>query len=70
VAVLIAVLGTPHSPADALAAYQRASWVIAAIALASAVVGLVLLATRRQLVAAPTETGAAATPVAAPSESY
>jgi MFS family permease len=69
VAVLIAVLGTPHSPADALAAYQRASWVIAAIALAGAVVGLVLLAARRQLVAA-TETGAGAMPVAARSQSY
>ncbi len=34
VAVLIAVLGTPHSPAQTLTAYQRASWVIAAISLA------------------------------------
>jgi EmrB/QacA subfamily drug resistance transporter len=70
VSVLIAVLGTPHSPADALAGYQRASWVITAIALASAVVGLVLLAARRQLVAAPTETDKGATPIAAPSHSY
>ncbi len=69
VAVLIALLGTPHSPLDALAAYQRASWVIAAIALAGALVGLVLLAARRQL-AAPTDTGGAAMAVAAPSESY
>jgi MFS family permease len=70
VSVLIAVLGTPHSPADALAGYQRASWVITAIALASAVVGLVLLAAMRQLVAAPTETDKGATPIAAPSHSY
>ena len=69
VAVLIAVLGTPHSPADTLAAYQRASWVIAAIVLASAVAGLVLLAARRQRLAAPTETDAGAMPVAAPSQS-
>lgn len=70
VAVLIAVLGTPHSPADALAAYTGASWVIAAIALAGAVVGLVLLAARRQLVAAPIEAGRGAMPAAARSESY
>ncbi|HEU4978161.1 MAG TPA: MFS transporter [Solirubrobacteraceae bacterium] len=70
VAVLIAVLGTPHSPAGALAAYERASWVIAAISLAGAVVGAVLLAARRQLVAAPAEAGVPATPLAASSKSY
>jgi EmrB/QacA subfamily drug resistance transporter len=43
VAVLIAVLGTPRTPAGTLSAYQRASWVIAAIALAGALAGLVLL---------------------------
>ena len=64
VAVLIAVLGTPHSPAQALIAYQRASWVIAAIALASALVGLVLLAAGRQVVATPSETGFEAVSVA------
>ncbi len=70
VAVLIAVLGTPHSPRDALAAYQRASWVIAAIALAGALVGLALRTARRQLAAAPTAPGSAAMSVAAASESY
>jgi EmrB/QacA subfamily drug resistance transporter len=43
VAVLIAVLGSPHSPADALSAYQRGSIVIAAISLVSGLVGLALL---------------------------
>jgi EmrB/QacA subfamily drug resistance transporter len=48
VAVLIAVLGTPRSPASTLSAYQRASWVIAAVALAGALVALVLLLTGRR----------------------
>ena len=55
VAVLIAVLGTPHSPAQTLTAYQRASWVIAAIALAGGIVGLVLLAARPRPAAATLE---------------
>ena len=58
VAVLIALLGTPQSPAQTLTAYQRASWVIAAIALAGGVVGLVL-AVRRRPLAAPLETATA-----------
>jgi EmrB/QacA subfamily drug resistance transporter len=53
VAALIAVLGTPRTPGAALAAYQRASWVIAAIALGSAIAGIVLLTARRRLIAAP-----------------
>src|SRR5207248_5963081 len=40
VAVLIALLGTPHSPAGTLHAYRDASWVIAALALLGGVVGL------------------------------
>jgi EmrB/QacA subfamily drug resistance transporter len=48
VAVLIAVLGTPHTPADTVVAYQRASWVTAAIALFGGAVGLALLAARRR----------------------
>src|SRR5438270_6609241 len=47
VAVLIAVLGTPHTPTDTLVAYQRASWVTAAIAVVGGVVGLALLVARR-----------------------
>ena len=39
VAVLIAVLGSPHSPAQTLAAYQRAWVVTAAIAFAGGLVG-------------------------------
>jgi EmrB/QacA subfamily drug resistance transporter len=43
VAVLIAVLGAPSSPAATLAAYDRGSWVIAAIAFAGGLLGLGLL---------------------------
>ena len=55
VAVLIALLGTPHSPTQTLTAYQRASWVIAAISLAGGLVGLVLLAVRPRPAAATLE---------------
>ena len=47
VAVLIAVLGSPHSPAQVLAAYQRGWTVTAAIAFAGGVVGFLLLVRRR-----------------------
>jgi EmrB/QacA subfamily drug resistance transporter len=47
VAVLIAILGTPHSAAATLAAYQRAWIVTAAVAAAGGIVGLVLLAPAR-----------------------
>jgi EmrB/QacA subfamily drug resistance transporter len=46
VAILIAILDSPHSPNDVLHVYQRSSWVIAGLSLAGAVVGLVLLAGR------------------------
>ena len=65
VAVLIAVLGTPHSPDAVLTAYQRASWVIAAIAFAGGVVGLALLTARRRPVISPRQPRPAAS--AAPS---
>ncbi len=55
VAVLIAVLGMPHSPAATLVAYQRASWVIAAVSVAGGLVGAVLLAVRPRLAAATLE---------------
>jgi MFS family permease len=58
VALLIAVLGSPASPVATLHVYQRASVLIAALAVVGGVVGLVLLASRR----APT---AAADPAAA-----
>jgi EmrB/QacA subfamily drug resistance transporter len=51
VAVLIAVLGSPHSPAATLVAYQRAWVVTAAIAFAGGVIGLALLTARRPPVA-------------------
>src|SRR5579864_1257163 len=43
VAALIAVLGTPRSPLATLLAYQRGTWVIAAIAFIGGLVGLGLL---------------------------
>jgi EmrB/QacA subfamily drug resistance transporter len=52
VAILIAVLGTPGSPAEVLHVYERASWLIAAISFAGGVIGLAVLA-RPQPVAAP-----------------
>jgi EmrB/QacA subfamily drug resistance transporter len=52
VAVLIALLGSPHSPAATLAAYQRGWTATAAIALAGGVVGLVLLVSRPRTVTA------------------
>jgi EmrB/QacA subfamily drug resistance transporter len=51
VAVLVAVLGTPGSPAATLAAYQRGWTVTAAFALAGGIVGLLLLVNRRRTVA-------------------
>jgi EmrB/QacA subfamily drug resistance transporter len=69
VAVLIAILGSPHSPAAELAAYRRGSIAIAAISLVGGLVGLALLATRGQGTAS-TETAASALPVPARSESF
>jgi EmrB/QacA subfamily drug resistance transporter len=43
VAVLIAVLGTPHTAAEELSAFQEGWFVIAAASLAAAVAGMVLL---------------------------
>ncbi len=60
VAVLIAVLGTPHTAGDAVHAYRHGSIVIAAVALAAGVVALALLAGRRGR-----EAGAIAVPAVA-----
>jgi MFS family permease len=46
VAILIAILGSAHSPAAVLRDYELSSWVIAALALAGGAIGLVLLARR------------------------
>ena len=54
VAVLVALLGSPGSPAATLAAYQRGWTVTAAIALGAGLVGLVLLVVRPRTVAAET----------------
>jgi EmrB/QacA subfamily drug resistance transporter len=48
VAALIAVLGAPHSPLATLIAYQRATWMVAAIAFVGGIVGLGLLAAVRR----------------------
>ncbi len=61
VAVLIAVLGTPDSPAQVLAAYQRGWTVIAVIAFAGGVVGFLLLVRRRPAPATATDAPASAT---------
>ncbi len=66
VAVLIALLGDPHSPGATLGAYQRASWVTAAIALAGGAVGLALLVPWRR--PAPAGGAADAIPIAATGE--
>jgi hypothetical protein len=61
IALLVAILGTPHSGAQTLRVYERASWVIAAISLLGAFAGLTLLRPRRE--------SAAAAPAAAVGES-
>jgi EmrB/QacA subfamily drug resistance transporter len=53
VAILIAILGTPRSPADVLRVYEDASWVIAALAFAGGAIGLVLLGRRMSAAPAP-----------------
>ena len=55
VAVLIAILGSPHSPAQALSAFQAGWAVTAAVSLGAAAAGAVLLRTRAPRIAvAPT----------------
>jgi EmrB/QacA subfamily drug resistance transporter len=43
IALLIAVLGSPHSPAQTLDVYRNASWVVAALAVLAGIAGLALL---------------------------
>jgi EmrB/QacA subfamily drug resistance transporter len=64
VAILVALLGSPGSPAGVLDGYQRASWVIAAIALVGGAVGLVSLA-RPPHASEASEASEAAAPVPA-----
>ena len=59
VAVLIAVLGPPGSPAATLAAYQRGWTVIAAVSFTAGVVAFGLLTTRRSASAMPAPAPAA-----------
>jgi EmrB/QacA subfamily drug resistance transporter len=65
VAILIAILGSPHSPAAMLAVYQRGCIVIAAIAAAAGAAGVALLPAGRRSVVSSSEPAAAAvsTPV-------
>jgi EmrB/QacA subfamily drug resistance transporter len=53
VAILVAIIGTPSTPAQVLDVYERASWVIAGLSLAGAVIGLALLTRRPRERAAP-----------------
>jgi EmrB/QacA subfamily drug resistance transporter len=48
VALLIAILGTPDTPARTLRVYQEASWVIAALALAGGLTAMAILARGRE----------------------
>jgi MFS family permease len=48
VSATIAVLGAPHSPLATLIAYERTTWMIAAISFATGIVGLGLLGVRQQ----------------------
>jgi EmrB/QacA subfamily drug resistance transporter len=59
VALLIALLGTPHSPAQTLDVYTGSSWVIAALSLVAGLVGLALLAARGSTAQQPTTAPAA-----------
>jgi EmrB/QacA subfamily drug resistance transporter len=60
VAVLIAVLGSPSSPAATLAAFQSGWVVIAAVALAGGVLGAVLLTARQRTAESGTQLATAA----------
>jgi EmrB/QacA subfamily drug resistance transporter len=60
VAVLIAILGSPHSAVDTLHVYQRASVVIAAIAAAGGVIGWIMLAVKGGTIPASTSASTAA----------
>jgi MFS family permease len=51
VAILIAVLGSPRSPAAVLHVYERSAWLIAALSLAGAAIALALLTRRPQATA-------------------
>jgi EmrB/QacA subfamily drug resistance transporter len=61
VALLIAILGSPASPLSTLHVYQRASWMIAAIALAGGLIGWMMLAVRRGTIPASTAATTATT---------
>jgi EmrB/QacA subfamily drug resistance transporter len=66
VAVFVAVVGTPGSPAALEDAYARAWWVLAAVSVAAAAAALLLL--RPVAASAPAAAPPAADPVAAPAE--
>ena len=70
VAVLIAVLGSPRSPAVALTAYKRSWAVVSAISLLAAAAGLVLLTRRRSAPAPAGEPAMAPVRLSAPGEGF
>ena len=59
VAILIAILGAPHSALATLAAYRRGWEVVAGLSLAGAALGIVLLAPRRVAAAASARSSSA-----------
>jgi EmrB/QacA subfamily drug resistance transporter len=63
IAVLIAVLGSPRSGAATLAAYERASLVIAGVALLSGLAGILLLPGERASIVAARRPAESAVPV-------
>jgi EmrB/QacA subfamily drug resistance transporter len=62
VAIFIAILGSPGSPAEVVSVYAHASWVIAALSFAGGAIGLALLAARERTAPAPTTAIAPDTP--------
>ena len=70
VAVLIAVLGSPNSPAQLLDVYRRAWIVTAAISLAGAALGLALIQRRRRATPIRSESRVTSVAAAASGESF
>ena len=64
VAVLIAVLGSPHTPTATLDVYRRASWIVAALSFVGGLLGVWLLAPQRS-----SDTAAGAAPDHDPDQS-
>jgi hypothetical protein len=55
VAILVAVIGTPHTPSAQLSAFQEGWWVISATSLLAALAGVVFLRPARAAAARRTD---------------